>query len=64
MKQIKIKKKIEKFSKVYDIGKVFKTQKIIIIIMGFYRKFNTILKSIDNIKKLYKISKSKKENKK
>ena len=32
--------------------------------MGFYRKFNTILKSIDNIKKLYKISKSKKENKK
>lgn len=57
-------KKLRKFSKVYDIGKVFKTQKIIIIIMGFYRKFNTILKSIDNIKKLYKISKSKKENKK
>ena len=27
--------------------------------MGFYRKYNTILKSIDNIRKLYKISKKK-----
>ena len=27
--------------------------------MGFYRKYNTILKSIDNIKKLYKLSKKK-----
>ena len=31
--------------------------------MGFYRKYNTILKSIDNIKKLYKISKKKKKKK-
>ena len=27
--------------------------------MGFYRKYNMILRSIDNIKKLYKISKKK-----
>lgn len=36
--------------------------------MGFYRKYNTILKSIDNLTKLYKMtkkdSKSKKEEKK
>ena len=27
--------------------------------MSFYRKYNTILKTIDNLKKLYKISKKK-----
>ena len=27
--------------------------------MSFYRKYNTILKTIDNIQKLYKISKKK-----
>ncbi len=27
--------------------------------MGFYRKFNTVLRTIDNIKKLYKVSKKK-----
>ena len=27
--------------------------------MGFYRKYNTILRSIDNLKKLYKLSKKK-----
>ena len=27
--------------------------------MGFYRKYNTILKSIDNLTKLYKLSKKK-----
>ena len=37
--------------------------------MGFFRKYNTILRSIDNINKLYKLSKkkraeSKKEDKK
>lgn len=36
--------------------------------MSFYRKYNTIFKSIDNIRKLYKMtkkdSKSKKEEKK
>lgn len=36
--------------------------------MGFYRKYNTILKTIDNITKLYKATKKesakKKENKK
>ena len=39
--------------------------KVQLIYMGFYRKYNTILKSIDNIVKLYKVSKkeAKKENK-
>jgi len=37
--------------------------------MGFYRKYNTIIRSIDNLTKLYKLSKkkqseSKKEDKK
>ena len=36
--------------------------------MGFYRKYNTILRTIDNVTKLYKASKksskSKKEDKK
>ena len=27
--------------------------------MGFYKKFNTVLRTIDNIKKLYKVSKKK-----
>ena len=32
--------------------------------MGFYRKYNTIIRSIDNIAKLYKLSKKKKQEKK
>ena len=34
--------------------------------MGFYRKYNTIIRTVDNVVKLYKISKnkSKKEDKK
>ncbi len=32
--------------------------------MGFYRKYNTIIRSIDNITKLYKLSKKKKQEKK
>jgi hypothetical protein len=27
--------------------------------MGFYRKYNTILRTIDNLKKLHKLSKKK-----
>ena len=32
--------------------------------MGFYRKYNTIIRSIDNITKLYKLSKKKSKSKK
>jgi hypothetical protein len=32
--------------------------------MGFYRKYNTIIRAVDNIVKLYKISKNKKDEKK
>ena len=31
--------------------------------MGFYRKYNTIIKTVDNLVKLYKISKKKKKKK-
>lgn len=31
--------------------------------MGFYRKYNTILKTIDNVVKLYKITKDSKKTK-
>lgn len=32
--------------------------------MGFYRKYNTIIKTVDNFVKLYKLSKKGKDNKK
>ena len=32
--------------------------------MGFNRKYNTVLRTIDNVVKLYKISQKKKEEKK
>lgn len=32
--------------------------------MGFYRKYNTIIRAVDNIVKLYKISKKNKSKKK
>ena len=32
--------------------------------MSFYRKYNTIIKSVDNIVKLYKLSKKDKSKKK
>ena len=33
-------------------------------LMGFYRKYNTIIRSIDNLTKLYKLSKKKKSESK
>lgn len=32
--------------------------------MGFYRKYNTIIRAVDNLVKLYKISKKNKSKKK
>jgi hypothetical protein len=32
--------------------------------MGFYRKYNTIIRTVDNIVKLYKVSKKDKSKKK
>lgn len=32
--------------------------------MGFYRKYNTIIKTVDNFVKLYKLSKKDKDDKK
>ena len=32
--------------------------------MGFYRKYNTIIKTVDNLVKLYKVSKKDKSTKK
>lgn len=37
---------------------------LIYLIMGFFRKYNTIIRSIDNIIKLYKLSKKKKQDQK
>ena len=32
--------------------------------MGFYRKYNTIIRTVDNLVKLYKVSKKSKSTKK
>lgn len=32
--------------------------------MGFYRKYNTIIRTVDNLVKLYKVSKKENSNKK
>ena len=32
--------------------------------MGFYRKYNTIIRTVDNLVKLYKLSKNEKSKKK
>lgn len=32
--------------------------------MGFYRKYNTIIRAVDNIVKLYKVAKKEKSKKK